>query len=80
MKYIIFKGFAGNPVPIIFPPRIMHDEMREQLPYSQVLSAGYVSLGPDGFACHGASKALGLSAAEGDAEIMARFFAPDAED
>ena len=43
MKYIMFEDFSGAPIPVIFPNRIDHLEMREQMPYTKVLSAGYIS-------------------------------------
>lgn len=70
MKYIIFEDFSGAPIPIIFPNRIDHAEMREQMPYTKALSAGYVSHGPEGFSCHGSSKALELKANPNDATII----------
>lgn len=78
MKYIMFEDFSGAAVPIIFPNRIDHAEMREQMPYTKALSAGYVSHGPNGFQCHGKSKALELSSNEGDAKIISDKF-EDAE-
>ncbi len=32
MKYLIFEDFSGEVIPIIFPERILHEEMREQIP------------------------------------------------
>ncbi|QJB56432.1 hypothetical protein [Pseudodesulfovibrio sp. zrk46] len=78
MKYIIFEDFSGAPTPIIFPNRIDHADMREQMPYTKALSAGYVSHGPAGFSCHGKSKTLGLEAKASDAEIIREKF-EDAE-
>ncbi|MBG0790168.1 MAG: hypothetical protein H0S80_06680 [Desulfovibrionaceae bacterium] len=74
MKYIMFEDFSGLPVPIIFPNRINFDEMREQMPYTKALSAGYVSLGPEGFRCHGKSKELNLEAAPGDQDVISAKF------
>ncbi len=71
MKYIMFEDFSGAAVPVIFPNRINHAEMREQMPYAKVLSAGYVTLGAEGFSCHGSSKALGVQAASDDARVIA---------
>ncbi len=71
MKYIMFEDFSGAPVPIIFPKRIDFSEMREQIPYTKVLSAGYVSLSGANFACHGESKSLAASARAEDAGIIA---------
>lgn len=70
MKYIMFEDFSGAPVPIIFPNRINFDEMREQMPYTKALSAGYVSHGPNGFTCHGKSKALELASKPEDAQVL----------
>ena len=53
MKYLIVEDFSGQEVPFIFPRRVDHSDMREQLPYSRVVSAGFVELGPEGFACSG---------------------------
>lgn len=78
MKYIMFEDFSGAPVPIIFPNRIDHAEMREQMPYTKALSAGYVSHGPEGWSCHGSAAALELKAGEDDAKIIAAKF-EDAE-
>lgn len=74
MKYIIFEDWAGAPMPIIFPERIAHDEMREQMPYTRVLSAGYVQLREGNFVCHGGSKMLSAEARPEDAEIINERF------
>jgi hypothetical protein len=70
----MFEDFSGTPVPIIFPNRINFDEMREQMPYTTALSAGYVSHGPEGFRCHGKSKELELEANPEDAAIISDKF------
>lgn len=44
MKYLIMEDFAGQPVSFVFPRRVDHGDMREQLPYGRVLGAGYVEL------------------------------------
>ncbi len=80
MKYIMFEDFSGAPVPIIFPKRIDFSEMREQIPYTKVLAAGYVHVsGTDAsFACHGESKSLAVQARPVDADIIAAKLAnPD---
>jgi hypothetical protein len=78
MKYIMFEDFSGAPVPIIFPKRIDFAEMREQIPYTKVLSAGYVHVSGSGFACHGESKSLAAHARSEDALIIAAKLAnPD---
>jgi hypothetical protein len=79
MKYIIFEDFSGAPIPVIFPGRINHADMREQMPYTRVLSAGYVQTRDKEFVCHGGSKGLNAQARPEDAEIIARRFEnPDA--
>ena len=45
MKYLIVEDFSGQAVPFIFPRRVDHGDMREQLPYSRVIAAGFVELG-----------------------------------
>ncbi len=79
MKYIMFEDFSGDPVPIIFPNRIDFEEMREQVPYAKVLSAGYVQVRGGRFFCHGESRSLQVRAREGDASILAgKFEQPEA--
>lgn len=85
MKYLIFEDFQGRALPIIFPERIDHLEMREQMPYATVLAAGFVDLegldlpapgqGGRGFRCHGKSLELGLGARDEDAAVIAKAFA-----
>ena len=75
MKYIIFEDFSGKQTPILFPERILHEELREQVPYAKVLSAGYVYLTERGFACRGTVRELGVSSRDGDDQIISRSFA-----
>lgn len=79
MKYIIFKSFADRPIPIIFPNRIEHEEMREQMPYADVLSGGYVDLRDGAFFCHGAAPDLDLSPGDNDSEIIMEHFSVNNE-
>lgn len=74
MKYIIFEDFSGQAVPLLFPDRIRHEELREVIPYSKVLSAGYVAADGGGFRCHGESKELDARARPQDGEIIAGHF------
>lgn len=76
MKYLIMEDFAGHPVPILFPDRVTHADMREQLPYSKVLSAGYVSLTNGRFVCEGGDADVGAAAGDSDAAVIAAFFTP----
>ena len=55
MKYIIFEDFSGEPAAFLFPQRVDHADMREQMPYAKVLSAGWVSFDGERFACTGGS-------------------------
>ena len=65
MKYLIMEDFSGQPVPFIFPRRVDHADMRDQLPYGQVISAGVVEH------CHGGNAELNVKARpEEDAAII----------
>ncbi|BBD09026.1 hypothetical protein [Desulfovibrio ferrophilus] len=74
MKYIIFEDFSGQAIPVLFPDRIDHDELREQMPYGTVLSAGYVNHTGAGFVCHGEAKALGVASTASDASVIEQHF------
>ncbi|MCF8030163.1 MAG: hypothetical protein K9K39_04655 [Desulfohalobiaceae bacterium] len=74
MKYIIFEDFSGKQTPILFPERILHEELREQIPYAKVLSAGYVYLTEQGMFCQGKVTELGASAREEDSRIITQAF------
>ncbi|MFV0349322.1 MAG: hypothetical protein ACK5JO_12100 [Halodesulfovibrio sp.] len=74
MKYIMFEDFSGQPVPFIFPQRVDHADMREQMPYTKVISAGYVIMERGEFTCFGAAPELQVTSQPEDAEIMARKF------
>lgn len=74
MKYIIFEDFSGKQTPILFPERILHEELREQIPYTKVLSAGYVHSTGSGFSCQGKVRELGVASREEDSRIIARSF------
>lgn len=76
MKYLIVEDFAGQPVPFIFPDRVTHADMREQLPYTRVLSAGYVAVRDGRFICSEGDAELNLFARPEDAGIIAASFAP----
>ncbi|CCO22638.1 hypothetical protein [Maridesulfovibrio hydrothermalis] len=70
MKYIMFEDFSGDPLPILFPNRISYLEFREQIPYTNVLSAGYVQMRTNGVACHGEAKELNSKPRPQDAAII----------
>ncbi|MDZ7762664.1 MAG: hypothetical protein U5L00_20745 [Desulfovermiculus sp.] len=74
MKYIIFEDFGGQETPILFPERILHDELRDQIPYARVVSAGMVALHGGEFVCKGRVKALDAQARSEDGRIIARHF------
>lgn len=72
MKYLIMEDFSGQPVPFIFPRRVDHADMRDQLPYGQVLSCGFVELTGNGFKCSGGNTELDIkSHPDEDAAIIA---------
>lgn len=58
MKYLVLEDFSGQPVPFLFPDRVDHADMRDQLPYGRVLGAGYVDLHNGEFRCTGGSQEL----------------------
>ena len=70
MKYLIMEDFAGLHVPFLFPNRVDHADMRDQLPYGKVLGAGYISLQDGQFCCEGGNTELGANARAEDAAII----------
>ena len=70
MKYLIMEDFSGQPVPFIFPRRVDHADMRDQLPYGTTLSGGYVELNDGAVRCHGGNAELGIKACPDDADII----------
>lgn len=78
MKYIIFEDFAGHPAPILFPGRISHAEMRELVPYSSVISAGYIETDGGRFRVHGHSVSLGAKSRPDDLAVILEHLAPEA--
>lgn len=77
MKYLIAEDFAGQPVAFIFPDKVTHADMREQLPYTRILSAGYITMQNGGFLCSGGDTELNVLARPEDAAIIAASFAAD---
>jgi hypothetical protein len=75
MKYIICEDFSGQPIPFLFPDKVAHADMREQLPYTKVVSAGYIILAEGQFVCSGGDAELGISSQPEDAEHISGFFA-----
>ncbi len=73
MKYLIMEDFSGNPAPIIFPRPIDHADMRDQLPYGKVLSAGFIEFNGEGFICYGGHNELCVVALPNDAEIIEQY-------
>lgn len=77
MKYLILEDFSGQPICFIFPRRVDHGDMRDQLPYTRVLSAGYVEIVNNEFHCHGSSTELGVVAhPQEDAAIIRESLRP----
>lgn len=76
MRYIIFQDFGGKNTPIIFSDRIQFVDMREQMPYTTVISCGEIVLVDGSFKCGGGDAELGLSAGADDAEIITAAFLP----
>lgn len=77
MHYLIVEDFSGQAVPFIFPRRVDHADMREQLPYGRVIAAGTVELGPQGFVCQGGSTELQVTARpQEDAQLITTALRP----
>ena len=74
MKYIICEDFSGQPIPFLFPDKVAHADMREQLPYASVLSAGYVIMADGQFICSGADAEMGVSSRPEDVDCITAFF------
>lgn len=74
MKYLICEDFSGQPIPFLFPEKVAHADMRDQLPYGKVLSAGYVYLENGLFVCFGGDVELGVSSSQADINCITRFF------
>ncbi len=74
MKYLILQDFAGRPAPFIFPARVNHADMREQLPYVKVISAGSIKLQDGIFVCSPADTGLEVPFHEEDVEIINKAF------
>jgi len=70
MKYLIMEDFSGQDIVFIFPRRVDHLEMREQLPYKKAISAGYVELQDGSLRCFGGHAELELYARQQDAGII----------
>jgi len=70
VKYLIMEDFSGQPVVFIFPRRVDHLDMREQLPYKNTLSAGYVELKDGALRCFGGNAELELHSRRQDADII----------
>jgi hypothetical protein len=76
LKYLILEDFSGSPVCVLFPRRVDHADMRDQLPYRQVLSAGFVEMEGGALRCSAGSAELGVKAREEDPEIIAEALRP----
>lgn len=71
MKYLIMEDFSGRPISFIFPRIVDHADMREQLPYTKVLSGGYVELEQGIIHCFGGYPELELKSTPDDEKIIA---------
>lgn len=62
MKYLICEDFSGQPICFLFPRRVDHVDMRDQLPYGKIISAGFVELNNGHFTCTAGCQELDLQA------------------
>ena len=75
MKYLICEDFGGQQVAFLFPDRVDHADMREQLPYAKITAAGYIEFENNTFRCFGGSKELDSHARPAeDVEIISKQF------
>lgn len=70
MKYLIMEDFSGQAVVFIFPRRVNHVDMREQLPYKKALAAGYVEMKDGALHCFGGHAELNLHSRPEDADFI----------
>ncbi len=70
MKYLIMQDFSSQPAPFIFPRRVDHADMRDQLPYAKILSAGFIEFKDGKLICYGGHVELGITSGDHDAEII----------
>jgi hypothetical protein len=73
----IFEDFGGQETPVVFPERILHEKMQDQIPYTRVLSAGEVTLQDGEFVCSGRVKSLHTQARPQNGSALAAHFTPD---
>lgn len=76
MHYLIVEDFSGKPAVFIFPRRVDHADMREQLPYGNVLSAGLLEFTDGQATCFGGHAELGVKARAEDAAIITETLRP----
>jgi hypothetical protein len=70
MKYLIMEDFSGQPVPFIFPRRVDHADMRDQLPYKNIISCGYMELADGKIKCFGGNPELQAQAQPEDITVL----------
>ena len=63
---------SGQRVCFLFPRGVDHGDMRDQLPYGRVISAGFAELDDGRFLCSGGSQELKVTARpDEDAALLA---------
>ncbi len=80
MKYLIAEDFSGQPVCFLFPRRVDHVDMRDQLPYASITAAGYVEQHKGELRCFGGSAELQLKARPQDAGLIAAALLPQGDE
>ena len=53
LNYLIVEDFAGQAVPFLFPQKVDHEDMREQLPYGRIIAGGQARLAGGEVVCGG---------------------------
>lgn len=70
MKYLIMEDFSGQPVPFIFPRRVDHADMRDQLPYKTIISCGYMEMVDGKLKCYGGCPELNTQSRPEDVDVL----------
>mgnify|MGYP006436936721 CR=1 FL=1 len=79
MKYIVYDNGMYS-APVIFPSSEDHADFSRRLGIKRedIMSAGFVELGPDGLQAYGSSHSLGIrSDSERDTKLIKRMMGDD---
>ena len=73
MKYVVMD-IGGAEVPMLFPENVQHSDfacwIKQSVPASKPVSAGFVRQGADGLVAYGKSLSLNISSRESDTALV----------